>query len=86
MRIVKKCKYCYSQITIDVSPPHEGTVHDGIRGNPEVDYQQDLNLNAHWESFFDRESGVEFYEYIFSDHCFTNNEFRISNEVRMYLE
>ena len=70
--------YTLLQITIDISPPHEGSVHDGFKGSPEVDYQQDLNLNAHWEGFFDRESGVEFYEYIFSEHCFTNKEFKNS--------
>ncbi|VDI18543.1 Hypothetical predicted protein, partial [Mytilus galloprovincialis] len=68
-------------ITIDVSPPHEGYVHDGIRGDPELDYQQDLHVDAHWEGFFDRESGVEFYQYIFSDHCMTSLEFKNSNET-----
>ena len=29
----------------------------------EVDYQQSMTLNAHWEGFFDRESGVLFYQY-----------------------
>ncbi|VDI60122.1 Hypothetical predicted protein, partial [Mytilus galloprovincialis] len=68
------------KITIDVSPPHEGTVHDGIRGDTEVDYQTDLHLDAHWEGFFDRESGVEFYRFIFADYCFTNEEFKNSNK------
>ena len=69
------------QITIDVSAPHEGAVHDGIRGEPEVDYQQDLHIDVHWEGFFDRESGVEFYQYIFSDHCFSDEEFKNSTKV-----
>ncbi|OPL33819.1 hypothetical protein AM593_07242, partial [Mytilus galloprovincialis] len=69
-------------ITIDVSPPHEGYVHDGIRGDPEIDFQQDLHIDAHWEGFFDRESGVEFYQYIFSDHCFNNDEFKANNETK----
>ncbi|CAG2200973.1 unnamed protein product [Mytilus edulis] len=69
------------KITIDVSPPHEGYVQDGIRGDPEIDFQQDLHIDAHWEGFFDRESGVEFYQYIFSDHCFNNDEFKANNET-----
>lgn len=74
------------KITIDVSPPHEGTVHDGIRGDTEVDYQTDLHLDAHWEGFFDRESGVEFYRFIFADSCFTNEEFKNSNKVLLSLK
>jgi len=73
------------QITIDVSPPHEGSVHDGIRGEPEVDYQQDLHTDAYWEGFFDRESGVEYYQYVFSDHCLTNSEFTNSTQVFIFV-
>ena len=73
------------QITIDVSPPHEGSVHDGIRGEPEVDYQQDLHIDAYWEGFFDRESGVEYYQYDFSDHCLTNSEFNNSTQVFIFV-
>ncbi|XP_061181031.1 uncharacterized protein LOC133189645 [Saccostrea echinata] len=51
------------KITIDTSPPHTGMVEDGIPGGDEVDYQQSKTLTAHWEGFFDRESGVLFYQY-----------------------
>ncbi|XP_055997828.1 uncharacterized protein LOC125647098 [Ostrea edulis] len=51
------------KITIDTSPPHTGVVEDGVPGVDEVDYQQSKTLNAHWEGFFDRESGVLFYQY-----------------------
>nr|XP_034314147.1 uncharacterized protein LOC105348718 isoform X1 [Crassostrea gigas] len=51
------------KITIDTSPPHTGVVQDGVSGTEEVDYQQGMTLNAHWEGFFDRESGVLFYQY-----------------------
>ncbi|XP_078334035.1 uncharacterized protein LOC111124258 [Crassostrea virginica] len=51
------------KITIDTSPPHTGVVQDGVLGVEEVDYQQSMTLNAHWEGFFDRESGVLFYQY-----------------------
>ncbi|XP_060084880.1 uncharacterized protein LOC132564227 [Ylistrum balloti] len=57
------------KITIDVSPPHTGVVHDGVRGSLEVDYQQSLSLSAHWEGFFDRESGVKMYLYKFATSC-----------------
>ncbi|XP_021356985.1 uncharacterized protein LOC110452658 [Mizuhopecten yessoensis] len=57
------------KITIDVSPPHTGVVHDGVRGSLEVDYQQSFNLHAHWEGFFDRESGVKMYLYKFATSC-----------------
>lgn len=73
------------QITIDVSPPHEGSVHDGIRGEPEVDYQQDLHIDAYWDGFFDRESGVEYYQYVFSDHCLTNSEFKNNTQVYIFV-
>ncbi|XP_071088930.1 uncharacterized protein [Haliotis cracherodii] len=63
------------KVTIDVSPPHPGAVHDGRSGNPEVDYQDSLQLHAHWDGFFDRESGVKFYQYIFGFHCHTADAF-----------
>lgn len=86
MELLTLCYYLYLilfQITIDVSAPHEGAVRDGIRGQSEVDYQQDLHIDVHWEGFFDRESGVQFYQYIFSDHCLSNDEFKNSTKVRI---
>ncbi|VDI32878.1 Hypothetical predicted protein, partial [Mytilus galloprovincialis] len=71
------------QISLDLSPPHEGYVHDGLKGESEVDFQQDLNIDAHWEGFFDKESGVDFYQYIFSDHCFSKNEMAISKKKQV---
>jgi hypothetical protein len=49
---------------VDITPPHAGAVHDGLPGNPEIDYQQGTDLKAYWDQFFDRESGVLFYQYI----------------------
>lgn len=49
-----------------MSPPHPGMVKDGVRGTEEVDFQQSKTLNAHWDGFFDRESGVLFYQYGFN--------------------
>ncbi|XP_076117799.1 uncharacterized protein LOC143085385 [Mytilus galloprovincialis] len=65
------------KITIDISPPHSGMVHDGIKGNPEIDYQQGTDLKAYWEEFFDRESGVFFYQYIVGTSCAGKNDFTL---------
>ncbi|CAC5390406.1 unnamed protein product [Mytilus coruscus] len=71
------------QITLDLSPPHEGYVHDGIKGDQEVDFQQDAQLYAYWEGFLDEESGIDFYQYIFSDKCFNETEMALSNEKQV---
>ncbi|XP_046557203.1 uncharacterized protein LOC124266453 [Haliotis rubra] len=63
------------KVTIDASPPHPGVAHEGQLGNPEVDYQQHLQLSSHWDGFFDKESGVKFYQYKFGSHCLSANEF-----------
>ncbi|OPL33283.1 hypothetical protein AM593_05274, partial [Mytilus galloprovincialis] len=64
------------KITIDITPPVAGHVHDGVYGSPEVDYQQDLQLDVHWEGFFDHESGVAFYQCEFSEVCLTGEHFQ----------
>jgi len=40
----------------------------------EIDYQQSLHLNVHWEGFFDPESGVKYYKYVVSDHCWERKD------------
>ncbi|XP_067680773.1 uncharacterized protein [Haliotis asinina] len=65
------------KVTIDNSPPHTGSVHDGQRGHSEVDYQDNKQLHAHWDGFFDRESGVKFYQYGYADHCLEIKDFDI---------
>ncbi|XP_038050780.1 uncharacterized protein LOC119723938 isoform X2 [Patiria miniata] len=60
------------RITVDTSGPQAGVVHDGIRGSNEVDFQEGNDLSAHWEGFFDKESGVKFYQYLFDDSCWMN--------------
>ncbi|XP_052083679.1 uncharacterized protein LOC127721009 [Mytilus californianus] len=67
------------KITIDITPPEPGHVHDGIYGFPEIDYQQDLQLDAYWEGFFDHESGVAFYQYKFATTCLTKEDFKNKN-------
>ncbi|XP_067663255.1 uncharacterized protein [Haliotis asinina] len=74
------------KVTVDASPPHPGVVHDGQLGNPEVDYQQHLQLFSHWDGFFDRESGVKFYQYNFGPHCLSANEFGVNRSSFEVME
>ena len=68
------------QITLDTSPPQAGTVLDGAPGTgAEVDYQEGDQLGAHWSGFFDRESGVMFYEYAFGETCLDADDVRSQN-------
>ncbi|XP_046562885.1 uncharacterized protein LOC124271769 [Haliotis rubra] len=66
------------KVTVDTSPPHPGVVKDGQIGNPEVDYQQHLQLSSQWDGFFDKESGVKFYQYKFGPQCLSANEFGVN--------
>ena len=54
---------------MDVSPPQAGVVHDGLRGSNELDFVSARELIAYWDGFFDKESGVKFYQYLFDDTC-----------------
>ena len=67
------------QITIDVTPPHTGVVHDGTIGTADVDFQQSLVLKAHWSGFFDRESGVLLYLYTFDTQCRTKDFMKLDS-------
>ncbi|XP_078322971.1 uncharacterized protein LOC111122905 [Crassostrea virginica] len=67
------------KITIDTSPPHTGIVQDGIRGTPEVDFQQSTTLHIHWDGFFDRESGVLFYQYGFHTEPMSSSDFKLNS-------
>ncbi|CAH1258772.1 Hypp2074 [Branchiostoma lanceolatum] len=59
------------QITVDTSPPLPGHVHDSLPAETDLDFQQDSIIQASWEGFFDRESGVIFYMYGFAEECLT---------------
>ncbi|XP_062576068.1 uncharacterized protein LOC134237945 [Saccostrea cucullata] len=74
------------KITIDVSPPQTGTVQDGIRGTNEVDFQQSKTLNAHWDGFFDKESGVMFYMYGFDKKPIPANAFQLDSSNLLLKE
>ena len=63
------------QITIDTTPPLRGFVFDG--STTDVDYQQEHTVIAWWTGFFDRESSVMFYQYIFDASCADDTMFTI---------
>ncbi|XP_078682399.1 uncharacterized protein LOC144916875 [Branchiostoma floridae x Branchiostoma belcheri] len=60
-----------NHITVDTSPPLPGHVHDSLPAETDLDFQQDTVIQASWEGFFDRESGVMFYMYGFAEDCLT---------------
>jgi hypothetical protein len=47
--IILNTNVFFFQITIDITAPQPGFVHDGIYGSPEIDYQNDMHLNVHWD-------------------------------------
>ncbi|XP_070557450.1 uncharacterized protein [Ptychodera flava] len=57
------------QVTVDTSPPHEGSVHDSRPGDIDIDFQQDTEVLVSWDGFFDRESGIKMYVYHFGESC-----------------
>ena len=68
------------QVTIDVSPPAPGHVKDSRTGTPDIDFQSSFVHHAHWQGFFDKESGVMFYQYGFSDSCLPSEDFIPTSE------
>ncbi|XP_070573763.1 uncharacterized protein [Ptychodera flava] len=62
------------QITVDNSPPHEGSVHDSLPDYPDVDFQQSKQIFASWDGFFDRESGIMLYVYYFGTDCLDDTD------------
>ncbi|XP_071964161.1 uncharacterized protein [Antedon mediterranea] len=63
------------KITIDTSNPHPGTVFEGLPGENDIDFQQVLQIDAHWSGFFDKESGIKYYKYGISSRCLTIADF-----------
>ena len=70
------------QVTVDSSPPRPGVVNDSHPGEPDRDFQRSLHLHAHWEGFFDHESGILFYKYGLSmdNKCLSLDFFSEENE------
>ena len=64
-------------ITIDTTPPLPGAVFDGPLGSGDLDYQQELTVHAWWSGFFDRETDVAFYQYVFDTMCANSSLFAI---------
>ncbi|XP_046572274.1 uncharacterized protein LOC124280399 isoform X2 [Haliotis rubra] len=71
------------KIQVNASPLQSGFVYDGQSGQPEVDYQDSLQLHAHWEGFFDRESAIAFYQYTFGPRCLQGHEFDLNSTKNM---
>ncbi|XP_066264362.1 uncharacterized protein [Branchiostoma lanceolatum] len=65
------------KISVDTSPPRPGNLHDGLKGQPEIDFQQTTTINTWWDGFFDKESGVKFYQYGYSTSCLTAADFTL---------
>ncbi|KAK2158684.1 hypothetical protein NP493_1763g00001 [Ridgeia piscesae] len=65
------------KITVDTTAPHTGVVSDSEQSQPDIDFQQEFTQHASWQGFFDRESGVMFYQYVFSDACLTAKNFTV---------
>lgn len=62
--------------TVDATPPLPGVVFDGAPQGADVDYEgEDLMLRGWWEGFFDRESDVTFYQYLFAEECANRSVF-----------
>ena len=61
--------------TIDATPPLRGVVLDAPPGGADVDYQSSLTLHGWWEGFFDRETGVNVYQYQYSRECLNTSHF-----------
>ncbi len=62
------------RFTVDATPPLQGHVIDG-NGTRDIDYQTNFELYASWSGFFDRESDVAFYQYVFARECVNSTHF-----------
>ncbi|KAI6660214.1 hypothetical protein LOD99_10450, partial [Oopsacas minuta] len=60
-------------------------VSDSEVGQDDIDYQSDSLLHVSWTGFFDRESGVYFYLYGYSDSCLTTDVFVLFDNSTLNL-
>lgn len=62
--------------TVDATPPLPGAVFDGPadRGG-DTDYTSGHILQGWWAGFFDRETDVQFYQYVFETECANSSHF-----------
>lgn len=62
--------------TVDATPPLPGVVFDGTPQEADVDYERrGQELRGWWVGFFDRESDVIFYQYLFAEECGNRSAF-----------
>lgn len=64
-------------ITIDTTPPLTGAIFDGPQGLGDLDFQQEFTLHGWWSGFFDRETDVAFYQYMFDTNCANSSHFTV---------
>ena len=71
---------------MDTSPPHTGVVKDNTLGNRDLDYTTSTTLSAWWDGFFDKQSGVLFYQYGISTGCLGADAFTFPEgpDVRLH--
>ena len=50
-----------------------------------MDFQQSKTLSAYWDGFFDKESGVMFYMYGFSDEPTPAADFRLDSNSSIVI-
>ena len=62
---------------MDTSAPATGVVKDSLPGQADLDFQQSFTIHASWDGFFDKESGVLFYQYALADECLDDVEFSL---------
>ena len=60
--------------TVDTTPPLQGNVMDDNESH-DIDYQTNLDLSARWSGFFDRETDVMVYQYVFDTQCANSTPF-----------
>ncbi len=63
------------KFTVDTTPPLPGAVFDALPTQPDIDYQQDRTLQGWWAGFFDRETDIFLYQYVFSRECAEETNF-----------
>lgn len=61
-----------AQFTVDLTPPLIGNIFDGP--THDIDYTSNLELNFHWDGFFDRETDILIYQYIISTQCVLDSD------------
>ena len=60
-----------------MTAPLPGVVSDSQQSQADIDFQQDSTQHVSWQGFFDRESGIMFYQYAFSDGCVSASDFSV---------